>query len=86
VCDETSWTTSTARSFVINPASSASGPIALEGSANVIWSILTRYLSLAQSELIDECARFFDVESSRIASDVTALLQQLRGADIVEII
>lgn len=86
VSDGTSWTTSTVRSFVFNPASNTSGPIALEGSANAIWSILTRYLSLAQSELIDECARLFEIEPSRIESDVTGLLEQLRRADVVEII
>ncbi|GAA5147396.1 hypothetical protein GCM10025768_07380 [Microbacterium pseudoresistens] len=84
ITDAAAWVGDQERVTVMNVAT-GSQPLALDGSAAIIWTVLADGLALRQSALLEHCVAAFDIAVDSIRADVLALLDQLREAGVVTI-
>lgn len=58
-------------------------PMALEGSAGVVWSLLVEHSPVSAHDLAVMIAEEFEVDTQQVLPDVASLLTELRSRDVV---
>lgn len=81
--EDTAWVSSDNRATVLNLASPSQLPLALEGSAHVVWDIVARSRSISQGAIIEKTAAHFGAENGEVAGGVVNLLHDLAASGAV---
>lgn len=71
------------RAVVLPLADSTATPLALEGSAYVVWGVLAERGPLAMDELVALLSAEFDVDPALLRGDVASLLTDLRSRGVL---
>ena len=79
IADKVAWTESEDRVVVLAMGEQALQPIALQGSALVVWGLLVRHAPIGEDDLVFMTAAEFDVSPDHIRTDVRTLLSELRS-------
>lgn len=58
-------------------------PMALVGSAGVIWALLVEHAPVSERDLVAMVAEEFELDARQVQSDVTSLLAELRSRLLV---
>ncbi|MFK3676446.1 PqqD family protein [Microbacterium sp. NPDC090218] len=81
--DHVAWTESEGRVVVLALEASDAPPMALEGSAGVVWSLLVEHSPVSERDLAGLIAAEFDVDTQHVLPDVVSLLTELRTRHVV---
>ncbi|MCZ4299801.1 PqqD family protein [Microbacterium oxydans] len=79
VDEHVAWTESEGRVVVLPLTAPDSPPMALAGSAGVIWSLLVEHGPVGEDDLVTMISEEFELDAQQVQTDVVSLLTELRS-------
>lgn len=80
---EIAYSASPTKAFLLDATARQPQPLALEGSAAMIWAAIVERPHLTLSEIVDRCAEHYDVDPTTIRPEVHTLLEELHRRDLI---
>lgn len=82
IAGDVAWVDENDRTTVLGPSANVL-PLALEGSAHVIWTFLADQGAMRQDQLVKCCIETFDVSAQEIIGPIDSLLHDLSARGLV---
>lgn len=77
------WSSSPTHVFVLDAAGPLAQPLALEGSAKVIWEAIVEGAPVTLTGIVDHCAEVYDVDAAVIRPEVQRLVGDLHHRELI---